>query len=65
MNGAVSVDHGAFVHDYRPDWDSHKYGVVVGTTPKAFALSSILGGLPNAKLYQPPSESEGSYGFAL
>jgi hypothetical protein len=40
MNGAVSVYRGAFIHAYRPDWDGHEYGVVVGMTPKALDLSS-------------------------
>ena len=40
MNGAVSVYRGAFVHAYRPEWDNHEYGVVVGMTPKALDLSS-------------------------
>ncbi|HVR46914.1 MAG TPA: hypothetical protein VMT95_09830 [Candidatus Binatia bacterium] len=40
MNGGVSVYRGALVHAYRPDWDDHEYGVVVGVTPKALDLSS-------------------------
>jgi hypothetical protein len=40
MNGEVSVYRGAFVHAYRPEWDDHEYGVVVGLTPKALDLSS-------------------------
>jgi hypothetical protein len=40
INGEVSVYRGAFVHAYRPDWDNHEYGVVVGMTPKSLDLSS-------------------------
>lgn len=40
MNGQVNVYCGAFVHAYRPDQDTHDYGVVVGMTPKALHLSS-------------------------
>ncbi|MGC2651232.1 MAG: hypothetical protein WA304_10570 [Candidatus Cybelea sp.] len=40
MNGTVEVYRGAFIHAYRPDWDTHEYGVVVGMTPRAFYLSN-------------------------
>jgi hypothetical protein len=36
----VSVYRGTFVHAYYPDSDTHDYGVVVGTTPKALDLSN-------------------------
>lgn len=40
LNGTFEIYRGAFVHAFRPDWDTHEYGVVVAMSPKKIVLSS-------------------------
>jgi hypothetical protein len=40
LNGTFEIYRGAFIHAFRPDWDTHEYGVVVAMSPKKIVLSS-------------------------